>query len=142
MVYKLETQIEISKKAIEMEKERIKNWEKDLELKKKRAEGRIKVMENKIRIIKDRFDNKESKKEESVVKKSKCLGCGTEIKYGARFCFECRKMGQRIEYQKQRDSWDTLSEKEKLKRMENLSKNLLYQEEKYCETNQKGGELK
>ena len=120
-----------------MEKERIKNWEKDLELKKKRAEGRIKVMENKIRVIEDRLNNKKSKKEDSVVRESKCLGCGIEIRYGSRFCFECRKMGQRIEYQKQRDSWDSLSEKEKLKRMENLSKNLLYQKEKSGETNRK-----
>jgi len=139
MVYKLETQIEISKKAIEMEKERIKDWEKDLELKKKRAEGRIKIMENKINLIENRLQNKSQKKDKSTIPKSKCLGCGKEIKYEAKFCFECRKMGNKIEYEKRKDSWEKLPEKEKLRRMENLSKNLLYKEEKSGETNRKNG---
>jgi len=124
MTYKLETQIELSKKAIEMERKRIKNWEKEFELKKKRAEDRIEVMENKVRLIENRLKDKSSKKE-GVLKISNCLGCGIKIRYGCKFCSACRREGEKIMYYNRKSEWDNLSKKGQLRKMENLSKNLL-----------------
>jgi len=62
MVYKMEVQIGLSKKAIEMEEKRIKNWKNDFKLKEKRARDRIKIMQNKINLLQNRLNDVEKLK--------------------------------------------------------------------------------
>ena len=62
MVYQMEVQIGLSKKAIEMEEKRIKNWKNDFKLKEKRARDRIKIMQNKINLLQNRLNDVEKLK--------------------------------------------------------------------------------